>query len=159
ADLGAIRAVASGSAHAAARVQALWTLDALGKLDDNLIVAALRHRASGVRENALRMAEFRLATSSSLTSARLALVSDPRPFVRVQLAFTLGEVPWPVRLEALTTLVRKGAGDPSLRLAVLSSAGDAPLALYRAAAGIDSAQGTQAFLDETARLIGARLDK
>ena len=45
--------------HAAARLQALWTLEALGQLDDDLVAAALRDGSSGVRENALKMAEGR----------------------------------------------------------------------------------------------------
>jgi putative heme-binding domain-containing protein len=155
----AIRQVASGSPHAAARLQALWTLDTLGKLDNALVAAALRHGSPGVRENALRMAETRFEKSPSLTSAVLALVDDPDPAVRYQLAFTLGEVPSPGRLKALATLIRKGGDDPYLHAAVLSSGGDAPLELYRAAAGGTPAAGLDAFLSETARVIGARLDK
>jgi putative membrane-bound dehydrogenase-like protein len=159
ADVAAIRGVASGNPHAAARLQALWTLDALGKLDDDLVAAALRYGSPGVRENALRMAEPRFGKSPSLTSTVLDLVDDPDPAVRYQLAFTLGEVPAPARLEALTTLVRKGADDPYLRAAVLSSGGDAPLELYRAAAGSEATPGLDAYLFETAQVIGARLDK
>src|SRR5262249_45985093 len=78
---------------------------------------------------------------------------------RYQLAFTLGEVPSPARLKALAALARKGADDPYVRAAVLSSAGDAPLELDRAVAGIEAAPGLDAFLSETARVVGARLDK
>jgi hypothetical protein len=158
ADVGAIIAVARRSPHAAARLQALWTLEALGRLDDGLVVAALRDEFPGVRENALRMAERRFGTSRDLTTTALAMVDDPDPAVRYQLAFTLGEVPSPVRLEALAALARKGADDPYVHAAVLSSAGDAPLELYRVAAGSEAAPGLDAFLSETARVVGARLD-
>jgi putative heme-binding domain-containing protein len=159
ADVGAIVAVARQSPHAAARLQALWTLEALAKLDDGLVAAALRDESPGVRENALRMAERRFGSSRDLTTAALAMVDDPDPAVRYQLAFTLGEVPSPARLEALAALARKGADDPYVRAAVLSSAGNSPLELYRAAAGREAAPGLDAFLSETARVVGARLDK
>jgi putative membrane-bound dehydrogenase-like protein len=159
ADIGAIVGVARRSLHAAARLQALWTLEALGQLDDGLVASALRDESPGVRENALRMAERRFATSRDLTSIALALVNDPDSGVRYQLAFSLGEVPLPARLEALAALARKGADDPYIRAAVLSSSGDAPLALYRAAAASEPAPGLNAFLSETARVVGARLDK
>jgi putative membrane-bound dehydrogenase-like protein len=159
ADVGSIAALARTSPHAAARLQALWTLEALAQLDDDLIVACLRDESAGVRENALKMAEGRFGKSQDLTSAALAMVGDLDPAVRYQLAFTLGEVPSPARLEALTALARTGADDAYLRAAVLSSAGDAPLELYRAAAGGEAARGIDAFLSETARMVGARLDK
>jgi putative membrane-bound dehydrogenase-like protein len=159
ADVGTIVAVARRSPHAAARLQALWTLETLGKLDDGLVAAALRDESPGVRENALRMAERRFGTSPNLTSTVLAMVDDLDPMVRYQLAFTLGEVPSPARLEALAVLARRGADDPYVRAAVLSSAGDVPLELYRVAAGSAAAPGLDAFLFETARVVGARLDK
>jgi putative heme-binding domain-containing protein len=56
-------------------------------------------------------------------------------------------------------LTLKGADDPYLRAAVLSSGGDSMLELYRAAAGNQAAPGLDEFLFDTARIIGARLDK
>jgi putative membrane-bound dehydrogenase-like protein len=159
ADVGAIVAVARRCLHAAARLQALRTLEALGRLDDGLVATALRDEAPGVRENALRMAEQRIGISHDLTSTVLAMIDDPDPVVRYQLAFTLGDVPSPARLESLVALARKGADDPYIRAAVLSSAGDAPLELYRAAAGSMAAPGLDAFLSETARVVGARLER
>jgi putative membrane-bound dehydrogenase-like protein len=159
ADVAALLGVARQSPHAAARLQALWTLEALAKLDDRLVAAALRDESPGERENALRMAERRCGTSRDLTSTVLAMVGDPDPVVRYQLAFTLGELPSPARLQALAALVRKGADNPYVRAAVLSSSGDAPLDLYRTAAWSEATAGVDAFLSETARLVGARLDK
>src|SRR5262249_11010372 len=101
ADIEAIVAVACGSPHAAGRLQALWTLEALGKLDDGLVANSLRDGSAGVRENALRMAEGRFGKSQGLATIVLAMVDDPDPTVRYQLAFTLGEVPSPARLKAL----------------------------------------------------------
>ena len=158
ADLAAIAQVASRSPHAAARLQALWTLDALGRLDDPLIAGALRDEAPGVRENALRMAEGCFERSRSLADAVTAMVDDPDPSVRYQLAFTLGEVPLAARPGALAALALKGAGDRYLRAAALSSAGDDPLDLFRRVSADESSGGIDALLAETAGVIGSRLD-
>ena len=50
------------SDSATARVHALWTLEGLGKLGDGLVEKALDDPESGVRENAVRLAESRLSS-------------------------------------------------------------------------------------------------
>ena len=45
-----------------------------------------------MREHAVRLAESRLAKSAELTDKVLALADDPASRVRMQVAFTLGEV-------------------------------------------------------------------
>ena len=159
ADVVGIAALARKSPHAEVRVQALWTLDALGKLEAPMIEAALRDESPGVRENALKMAEGRFETSPELTAAALAMIGDPNPTVRYQLALTLGEVPSAARAGALAALVAKNADDPYLRAAVLSSAADIPLDLTKKLADGDEARGVDAFLGEAAGVIGSRLDR
>src|SRR5262249_31956938 len=56
-----------------ARVHALWTLEGLKALDDALIEKALQDREALVREQALRLAEARLASSGRLRAAVAAL--------------------------------------------------------------------------------------
>src|SRR5262249_57673725 len=75
-----------------ARAHALWTLHGLGSLADSEILQALGDPAEGVREQALQLAESRLAKSEALRKAALALTEDLSPRVRFQLAFTLGEI-------------------------------------------------------------------
>jgi putative membrane-bound dehydrogenase-like protein len=160
ADAGAIAALARTATHPAARLQALWTLEALGKLDGRLILEALSAEAPGLRENALRLAEPRLASDPALVAAVLGRVEDPNPSVRFQLAFTLGEHAGPGRVEALAALARRDANDADIRVAVLSSIGDDGLALYRLVASDRAAgPGTARFLSELALVIGARLDR
>ena len=159
ADIEGIAALATKSPYAEVRVQALWTLDALGKLEPPMIEAALRDDSPGVRENALKMAEARFEKSSELTAAALAMTGEPDPTVRYQLALTLGEVPSAARTGALAALAAKGADDPYLRAAVLSSAADVPLDLYKRLAEGDDARGVDAFLREAAGVIGSRLDR
>ena len=58
-------------------LHALWTLDGLGKLDAPEIEVGLADQAPGVRENAIILAEYRLASDPRLTQKLLGMVRDP----------------------------------------------------------------------------------
>jgi putative membrane-bound dehydrogenase-like protein len=119
---------------AAGRAHALWTLHGLKALRDELVDAALKDRDAGVREQALRLADDRLA-SGPLRAAVVALAGDPSPRVRFQLAFTLGGSDAADAVAALAKLARQDAGDPWTQTAVLSSAGRSAAGLLEALAG------------------------
>ena len=72
------------------RVQILWTLEGLGKLDAGLVRKALADSTPGVRENGIRLAELHLRQSPELERDLLALGADPDSRVRYQLLLTLG---------------------------------------------------------------------
>jgi putative membrane-bound dehydrogenase-like protein len=116
------------------RAHALWTLDGLNALEERQILAALKDREAGVREQALRLADGRLASSAKMQSAVVALMDDPSPRVRFQLAFTLGEASSPELATALATVARRDADDPWTVLAVLSSSHRIALALLQSLA-------------------------
>src|SRR5262249_43704873 len=105
------------------RAHALWTLQGLNAVDDTLLEEALKDREAGVREQALRIAEERLARSPGLLAALVRLVDDPSPRVRFQLAITLGASDSPKRMEALAALLRNPASDSWTQTAILSSCG------------------------------------
>src|SRR5205823_1978054 len=69
----------------------------LNSLNDEDVLAGLKDRASGVRENAVKLAEPRVASKTlnsqpSTLNTLLNLASDSDARVRFQLAFTLGEI-------------------------------------------------------------------
>ncbi|HET6883411.1 MAG TPA: PVC-type heme-binding CxxCH protein [Pirellulales bacterium] len=156
--------LARGTAGPLARIHALWTLEGLSALDDALVEQALHDPVAGVREQALRLAEPRLAGSQRLRAAAAALADDEASRVRFQLAFTLGETDGPDAVAALANIARRDAADPWVQTAVLSSA-------FRMAPGILAALTCdQAFLADAdgpqlklltqlARLVGARADE
>ncbi|MFN4257689.1 MAG: PVC-type heme-binding CxxCH protein [Gemmataceae bacterium] len=111
------------------RVHALWTLHGLRALSDDLILSALRDEEAGVRENALRLADERLASAAAVRQAVVALVDDPTPRVRFQLAFTLGQANTPETVATLARLMRRTDNDSWTQTALLSSA-------YHAAPGL-----------------------
>lgn len=151
-----IARVAAQSSHAAARAQALWTLDALGKLDSALLRAVLGDGTEGVRQVAVQLAESR----ADLAPALAAMANDWNPSVRFQLAFSLGEQPASgASLAALAKIAARDAGDRYLRTAVLSSATGRELELLESVlAGKDSVEPLADFCQETAQIIGARGD-
>jgi putative membrane-bound dehydrogenase-like protein len=156
-----LETLARDAAFAPGRAHALWTLRGLGALDDTVVEHALKDRDAGVREQALRLADERLAKSESLRRAAVALADDPSPRVRFQLAFTLGEADTPEVVAALAKVARHDVTDPWTQTAVLSSAGRSAPALLEAFArdkeitSAPSAAQLQ-FLTRLAALVAAR---
>src|SRR5262249_34049006 len=68
--------LARESTSALGRAHALWTLRGLQALDDSLLAQALKDPVAGVREQALRLADERLAASATLRTAVAALADD-----------------------------------------------------------------------------------
>src|SRR5262249_7557093 len=127
------------------------------KLEEPLVLDALKDEHPGVRENAIKMAEPRLAAAPALEAALLEMIGDRNRSVRYQLAFTLGEIRSPERTRALWSLSRRDAGDSYLRAAILCSVGEEPLEYLRLVLSAPCPNGDR-FLSDLARLIGTRLD-
>ncbi|SHF34560.1 putative membrane-bound dehydrogenase domain-containing protein [Fodinibius roseus] len=87
-----LKKLVSNSTVATARLHALWTLEGLGRLDDNLVITALQDVEAGVRKNAVKLAEKRLQEAPSVLESLLAMKDDPDSQVRYQLLLSLGEL-------------------------------------------------------------------
>jgi putative membrane-bound dehydrogenase-like protein len=112
--------LAADNANPLARLHALCVLDGLGALTGSQIVRGLGDLHSGVRENALRLAEKRSA--AEIISAASKLVDDPNAKVRLQLALTLGEWTNSAAGVALGQLAVAHHDDSFMVAAVMSSA-------------------------------------
>ena len=108
----------------AAAVNALYTLDGLGQLNDNTLATALGHGEPGMRRHALRLAERRFSDSERLLAAALRLANDESPVVRLQLALSLGETDDTGSLRTLAGLARRHGEEAWLDRAILSSLGN-----------------------------------
>jgi putative heme-binding domain-containing protein len=107
-----------------ARLHALYVLDGLEALSDEVLLPRLVDRHERVREHAVRLAESRAAESTAIRERLLALTGDEVLRVRYQVAFSLGELPpTPQRTRALVEIAKRDAADGYLRVAVLSSLG------------------------------------
>jgi putative membrane-bound dehydrogenase-like protein len=104
-----------------ARLQTLCTLDGLGLLRPALLVKALADADPGVRREALRLCETRLADSKALQAGLLGRLRDEDVSVRLQLACTLGEWKDDRSGRALGQLLRGDGDDRFLRAAAMSS--------------------------------------
>ena len=141
-----------------ARLHGLWTLAGLNRLNDEDVLAGLNDRAAGVRENAVELAEPRVA-SSKMRDALLGLVSDSDAGVRFQLAFTLGEISDPRAVDALAAIARRDASDPWTRTAVLSSVAntsDQLLARLLADARFTASPAAAEMFRQVAQIVGIR---
>jgi len=117
----ALEKIALASPSPQARVNALWSLEGLGALDEKVIAGGLAATHPGVRENAVRLAEARLEQSPVLRQKVSALVSDPQPHVRLQVALTIGESRLWNQAELLARVTRENLSDTWIQSAVLSS--------------------------------------
>jgi putative membrane-bound dehydrogenase-like protein len=120
----ALGRIAGGNATGAAA--ALQVLHSLGRVTDESLLQALEARGPRVRETAVRLAEDRLSGSAEMRKKSLALAGDNDARVRFQVALSLGEVTGEkAQAEidaALVTIALRGADDPWMRIAVMSSA-------------------------------------
>lgn len=118
-----LSALLTKSANPKARLQALWTLDALGALDAETLIGALADAHPAVREHAVRLAEPLLANpSAKLFDALSARADDSAIRVRYQLAFSLGATRDARAAKLLARIGTRDGEDAHVRTAVLSSA-------------------------------------
>ncbi|MBY5959662.1 c-type cytochrome [Membranicola marinus] len=74
------------------RLHALWTLEGLHTLEKDDIHVALQDESSGIRENAIRLAERTMKNDAELRESLYGIVRDSSAQVRFQLLNTLGEL-------------------------------------------------------------------
>ncbi|MCA9159716.1 MAG: c-type cytochrome, partial [Planctomycetales bacterium] len=113
------------------RVHALWTLQGLQSLSDNDLAVTIQDPNARVREQAIRLAESRLAQSPALLQLVVEAAADDDKRVRFQVAFTLGEVDEERATEALATIAVRDADDPLMRTAIMSSASRSDAAMLK----------------------------
>lgn len=157
----ALRAVALGDGPPLGRLHALYALDGLAALEEDVLLAALGAETPPLRAHALRLSEPLAKTSSVLQSAMTALQQDADPMVRYQLAFSLGALPGEQRAPVALALAQTGVGDRWMRFALLSSldeGSDAVLAALGADTAFQALEGATPFLHDLGLIAGATAD-
>ncbi len=158
-----LRAMLRDGKEPLGRLHALWSLEGLAALGDDDLTVALADASAGVREHAVTLAATRAGEAERLRDRVIALADDPAIRVRFQVAFALGEF---VKsdskaIAALAEVARRDAGDPWVRTAVLSSAGDVAGPLFVEFAKGDegpSSDGARTLLHDLAALVGSSGD-
>lgn len=105
-------------------LHALHALDQLGRLSPETVRAALGSRRPDVRIHALRLAESLLDCEATVRESAFALVDDPDPRVRLQLALSLGESRHGEVVKLLARLAPNADREPWLATAIASSVAD-----------------------------------
>lgn len=72
------------------RLHALWTLEGLGELRPDMIEQALKDTESGIRVNAIKLAELHFQEFPQLFKTLRSVQNDKDPKVRIQLLLSLG---------------------------------------------------------------------
>jgi putative membrane-bound dehydrogenase-like protein len=117
-----LRRLARETRHPKTRVQAVWTLQVLGGLDEPTAIEALTDANPQVRRNVVQASASLLKDSPRLAESVVKLADDADPHVRLQVALSLGS--WSDRRagEALARIARRDPDDRWIRAAFLSSA-------------------------------------
>lgn len=113
--------IVTNASESVARLHALWTLKGLNALDEVHILAGLKDKEAGVRENAIKLAELSLQQYPDLIEALYALQSDANPKVRFQLLCTLGSVETSKAAQIRETLLFRDLQDEWVQVAALSA--------------------------------------
>lgn len=143
------------------RLHAIYALDGLDALETKHLLVAFDDPDDRVRQHAVKSAEKLLTKMNgdleNLAENLIILSSDSSPFVRYQLAFTLGELAHPGRAIALAEIVKNDFKDRWIRAAVLNSATDVAGELFSilAVEKIDE-QEFRSFLAQLIGLIAAK---
>ncbi|MCB1100092.1 MAG: HEAT repeat domain-containing protein [Verrucomicrobiae bacterium] len=105
------------------QLHALCVLDGKSALSTTVLMDALKSGSSGLRRNAIRIAESHEASSSQLVERLTDLSRDPDPSVRLQAIFSLGEVEGDVAGEALVAAAKNPSNTGAFfNAAIMSSA-------------------------------------
>lgn len=142
------------------RIHALYCLAGLGKLDGESVLIGLTSPAPRLREHAIRLAgqemkKWPAEMQHQVLRALNTLADDDDAQVRMQLAFTLGDVPATQRVSGLAKIISRDADDKWIRLACLTSLPD-PYAMldHALGGGNDDLAAMQAVLPDLALLAG-----
>jgi mono/diheme cytochrome c family protein/HEAT repeat protein len=109
----ALKKLATSAPQAYTRLQALWTLNGLGLMDQATATKGLTDASRDVRAASVRVSEPFLANAPVL-AAVVKLGDDQDAVVRRQVAASLGELPKEQRLAPIVALMKKHADDPIL---------------------------------------------
>lgn len=150
----------AGAEFNPAAVASLFALAAQGEMPDEVLLACLKHPLACVREQAIQLAESRLAKSAPVAQGMLSLADDTDPRVRFQWALSAGAYADDRAISRLAALAVRDSSDRWLRGAVLSSIAGREEAFLTALLSIPpNAEGASELYVEFGRLLGASVDE
>lgn len=117
-----VEKVLAHSKEPLARLHALWTLEGLNKIDQDVMLTALTDKDAQVRASAAFLARRFIKSTPDPDVLRelVTLGSDPHPDARLQVVFTLGLAAGPKADAALEPILKQAADNNQLLESVLS---------------------------------------
>jgi len=105
------------------KIHALWTLQGMDKLEDDVAAAAAEDKDPRVRLASLRAGELlvRKKTGPGMTQAAAKLAKDPDPLVQLQV-LTMASPDLPEIQAAATAILARHMGEPLFRAAAINGA-------------------------------------
>ncbi|MDB5320091.1 MAG: cytochrome c [Phycisphaerales bacterium] len=142
-------------------IHAMYALEGLGALNAAHLLTVMDDSNEHVRQHAIKLSERFLEAKeapAALVNKLGEMVLDPSMIVRYQLAFTLGYLRDAERPARLAKLAAKDGGDTSMAAAVLNSAGDRAIDLFRLLnePALREEAGARELSPRLAEIIGAR---
>ena len=143
-----------------AKLRALYVLEGLNALSEDVIIKGLQDLEPGVRENAIILAE----NFPKLLPSIVKMTNDPSLRVVLQATLSLGEFKGPVVVSTLASVLRKHGQNEWFRNAVLSSIPGSSPEILKALANTSSFFGKEeawklSFVQDLSNIIAARQDK
>lgn len=142
------------------RIHALWTLEGLGGLDEELVVTVLGDPDPRIREQGVRLAE-EYKHDGKIRDQLLKMVDEPDDRVQLQQASLLGEMPSEKTFPVLQKIALRHMEDRWFRTVVLASAGENAELWFRTMIklkgfGGNHSDGEKEFQSQLSSIIGAR---
>lgn len=140
------------------RIEALYALNNLGRLDDSLLKVALNDQDGHIRKNAARVAADRTEVSGDNRKAIEALLRDADGRARINALLALGS--FPANRETADAVVAAWPGfkDKWLESAAVGAAAKDPLLYLQAAFGAKDPAFLAGFVPHLARLVANKGD-
>ncbi len=141
-----------------ARIQALQSLNNLGRLDDAMIVGALKDTDGAVRKNAARLAGERGSADAGATKAVEALLNDPDGRAKINALSALGSLPATRGIAGAVVAAWPGLKDKWLESAAVGAAAKDPLLYLEAVLAAKDPAFLAGFVPHLARLAANQSD-
>lgn len=148
----ALIALANTSNSPFGRLHALWTLEGLNQLNDEVIAQALGDEHSEVRATAIRLASRHWHQRPESLTSVLQMADDSSPWVRYQLALAMGSTQDPRQVAVLNTLISSDGDDPTFADAIVAATQECAASVL---ANSDT-KGTSELTYRLAKVVGAQ---
>lgn len=140
------------------RIEALYTLNNLGRLDDSLMLVALRDTDGSVRKNAAHLAAERPEVGAEAVKAIQALLNDSDGRAKINALIALGSFPATRETANAIVAVWPGFKDPWLESAAVGAAARDPLLYLQATLSAKDPAFVAGFVPHIARLAAQQAD-